>query len=352
MNWSKYALHNNPYLPYNETVNLHRWEILGYSSEERPILSMTLGNGPKRICIWAGMHGNEITGLHIVLRLIELFQNNQVDFDQYTLHCIPVINPDAYVRYSRRNGLGIDLNRDFRSFQTIESAKLIGWIKMIEPELCFNLHDQRTIFHLNGTSAFTSLLVPSEDEARTVSSLRKATMNRISNALVQLNQSLAGIGRYTDEFYPTAVGDYLMSEGIPNVLVESGVAKGDMHRNKAREFAVRLILSTLNADSTENGTYEALPLNQQGQLETVFTEVNYAFMSIDVAIKALHAVNGHVLDTIYVVDEIGDLEAKPRLKEIPSQDVSIADVLEIERPITGDFGSVVFEQGRIIAGSI
>ena len=352
MNWSQYALQNNPYIPYNEIVNRYTWDILGYSSEERPILSMKLGNGTKSVCLWAGMHGNETTGIHILFRLIELFQLNQLNLAEYSLHIIPVINPDAYVRYSRRNGLGIDLNRDFRSFQTIESAKLIGWIKMIEPELCFNLHDQRTIFHLNGTSAYTSLLVPSQNEAREVTELRQNVMYRLGNALTQMNQSMVGIGRYTDEFYPTAVGDYLMSEGIPNILIESGVAKTDWNRNKAREFGVKLILASLTADFRANHTYETLPLNQTGQLETVFTDVNYAFMSIDVAVKAIHAVNGHTIETIYVIDEIGDLEAKPRLQEISSSDVTIVDVLTLDRPITGDFGTVVFEEGRIIAGSL
>ena len=61
---------NNKYIPYNDLVKLYPWEIIGYSSEERPILSTSIGSGHRDICIWAGMHGNEITGIHIILELL------------------------------------------------------------------------------------------------------------------------------------------------------------------------------------------------------------------------------------------------------------------------------------------
>ena len=123
---SMYLIDKQWYIAYSQLQSIHDWEIIGYSSEERPLLSTSLGQGPRSICIWAGMHGNETTGIFIILSLIELFQKKQINLEGFTLHLIPVVNPDAYVRYSRRNGLGIDLNRDFASFQTIESAKLLG----------------------------------------------------------------------------------------------------------------------------------------------------------------------------------------------------------------------------------
>ena len=58
-----------------------------------------------------------------------------------------------------------------------------------------------------------------------------------------MNHDLTGVGRYTDEFYPTAVGDYLMSQGIPNILIESGVAKGDLDRTKHVNLVFRSFLN-------------------------------------------------------------------------------------------------------------
>ena len=347
-----YTYSNNQYLPYNELIGLYNWEILGYSSEERPILSTSIGTGNRKVCIWAGMHGNETTGIHMILELIEMLQSKQVDLSDFTLHIIPVINPDAYVRYTRRNGMGIDLNRDFRAFQTVESAKLIGWIRMHEPELCFNLHDQRTIFHVDGTSAFTSLLVPSSEISREVTPQRRAVMNRLGNALTAMEHNLSGVGKYTDEFYPTAVGDYLMSRDIPNILIESGVAKGDLNRTQAREFGVQVIINTLKSDTEDCQVYDELPVNQQGQLEWVFTNVLYAHMRVDVAVKRVVAMNGHHKAVIYTVDDLGDLASRPRLYEIDGTAVGLAEALIVDRPITGDFGSVVFEDGIIISGKL
>lgn len=347
-----YTYKNNQYLPYNELIGLYNWDIIGYSSEERPIVSAVLGDGTRDICIWAGMHGNETTGIHIILQLIEMFQSKQINAAGFKLHIIPVINPDAYVRYTRRNGMGVDLNRDFRSFQTIESAKLIGWLRMIEPELCFNLHDQRTIFHVNGHSAFTSLLVPSSESTREITPLRRRIMNRLGNALDAMNQDLIGVGRYTDEFYPTAVGDYLMSQGIPNILIESGVAKGDLDRTRAREFGVQLILHSLAASEDPITAYDELPLNEKGQLEWVFTGVLYAHMRVDVAVKRVLAMNGHNKAVIYTVDDLGDLAARPRLYEIDGSQIGLTEALSVERPITGDFGTVVFEDGIIVSGQL
>ena len=58
---------NNEYIPYNELISLYPWETIGYSSEERPIVYASIGSGERDICIWAGMHGNETTGIHIIL---------------------------------------------------------------------------------------------------------------------------------------------------------------------------------------------------------------------------------------------------------------------------------------------
>ena len=343
---------NNKYIPYNDLVKLYPWEIIGYSSEERPILSTSIGSGHRDICVWAGMHGNETTGIHIILELLHKFQLNEWPERDFKLHFIPVINPDAYVRYTRRNAIGIDLNRDFRAFRTIESAKLIGWIRAKNPELCFNLHDQRSIYHVRGVSAFTSLLVPSSEKIQRITPIRRSLMNRLGNGLEKIENDLIGVGRYSDKYYPTAVGDYLMSVGIPNILIESGVSPGDMSRNNAREFGVELIHKTLLASDEPCKTYDQLPLNQEGQLEWVCTDVLYANMRVDVAVKRLEVLNGHVIVSTFITDDLGDLSHRPRLFEFNGKGIVLSEPLTVDYPITANFGSVIFEDGRLISGDI
>lgn len=338
------------YIPYNELISSYKWEIIGYSSEERPILSTHLGHGERRICIWAGMHGNETTGVFIILKLLRELQLKQPDLlTKFSFHVIPVVNPDAYVRYSRRNGVGIDLNRDFRAFQTLESAKLIGWIKMVDPELCFNLHDQRTIFHVNGKPAFTSLLVPSADQNRLLSPVRSELMGRLGAALDKIDPNVElNIGRYSDEYYPTAVGDYLMSQNIPNILIESGVDHLDWNRLHARDFGVDVILNTIITNETNISRYLNIPENQTGMLELVFTNVTYARMKVDIAIKRVPIVVGHEQLILYKVDDIGDLASRPRHLSIPCINARVDDVLEIDHSVTADFEEYIFENGVLI----
>ena len=347
---TSYINNKDWFIPYNQIFSDFDWQVIGYSSEEHPILSYKIGSGNRKACLWAGMHGNETTGIFVLLALIDLFQKKHIELGDWELNIVPVINPDAYVRYSRRNGLGVDMNRDFRSFQTLESSKLIGWIRMINPDLCFNLHDQRTIFRAGNASAYTSLLVPSFNEERTINDQRRDLMNVVGNAIDTMGISLEGIGRYTDEFYPTAVGDYLMKEGIPNILIESGVAKGDLLRLKARKFALDFILSALTFDTKSSKIYDRLPINTQGQFEWVFTNVLYARMRVDVAIKQIRYVNGHHSEIRYAVDDIGDLASRPRLLEMDGTGVSLSEPLQLDGPATGDFGDYIFENGVLVHG--
>ena len=130
-------------------------------------------------------------------------------------------------------------------------------------------------------------------------------MNRLGNALKQSENHRKGVGRYTDKYYPTAVGDYLMSSDIPNFLIESGVSSGDMlHESRHVNLELKLFKNLLALDE-HCEVYDQLPLNEKGQLEWVITDVLYANMRIDVGLKRVVAMNGHVKASIYMVDDLG-----------------------------------------------
>jgi hypothetical protein len=173
-------------------------------------------------------------------------------------------------------------------------------------------------------------------------------MNRLGNALSSLNVPLNGIGRYSDEFYPTAIGDYLMAQGIPNVLFESGVSVDDFERKKARIFGLNVMVALLLATDEPSTVYDQLPQNKEGLLEWVFTGVLYARMRIDIALKRVYYVNGHAQGMYYMVDEIGDLASRPRMKETNGAAMALSAPLIIGQPITAVLGSMVFEDGLIV----
>ena len=239
--WIHYA-HISPLL--RELSKKAKTDILGNSENGTPIHSLQFGSGKKRILIWSQMHGNESTGTKALFDLFNCFtntENNQIAtiLKECTILCIPMLNPDGSFKYTRENANGIDLNRDAIAQKATESKLLRSVLEDFNPDFCFNLHDQRTIFGVEGTenSATISFLAPSEEITRKITNGRKETMNVIISMNALLQQVIPNqIGRYTDEFYPTATGDNFQKLGFNTVLIEAGHFSDDYDREAARKF--------------------------------------------------------------------------------------------------------------------
>lgn len=228
-------------------------QLLGKSELGTPIHSVQFGNGAKRILIWSQMHGNESTGTKAMFDLLNCFKAyDSSSLEEISKSCtvlyIPMLNPDGALNYTRENANDIDLNRDAVALKAIESQILRQTLDDFNPQYCFNLHDQRTIFGVEGTKnpATISLLAPSEETTRTITSGRKATMNVIVAINDTLQQVIPNhIGRYTDEFYPTATGDVFQQLGHNTILIEAGHYPDDYERDVVRKFNFMALLSGL-----------------------------------------------------------------------------------------------------------
>ncbi|SPQ98411.1 Peptidase M14 carboxypeptidase A domain-containing protein [Plasmodiophora brassicae] len=67
--------------------------------------------GP-RVCLSAAMHGDEVTGVGVLFRLVERVEPGHL---HGTLIIMPVLNPDGFRLRRRGNAYGKDLNRAFAS---------------------------------------------------------------------------------------------------------------------------------------------------------------------------------------------------------------------------------------------
>jgi hypothetical protein len=238
-------------------------EQLGLSEKQRPIYTLKIGSGKKRILVWSQMHGNESTATRALFDLFNCFSNAtdstlETILKECTLVFIPMLNPDGAQAYTRVNGNNIDLNRDAVNRVAKESKLLRTILDDFDPQFCFNLHDQRTIFGVEGTKnpATISFLAPSEEETRALTNGRKQTMNVII-AMNRLLQKMIPnfVGRYTDEFYPTATGDNFQKLGYNTILIESGHYPNDYQREITREYTFYAILQGLYHIATSN-TFE------------------------------------------------------------------------------------------------
>ena len=223
---------------------------LGTSEKEIPIYKLKIGTGKKRILLWSQMHGNESTGTKALFDLFNCFLNAtehelQMILETCTLVFIPMLNPDGAEVYTRLNGHHIDLNRDAVHRKAKESNLLRGVLEAFDPQFCFNLHDQRTIFNVQHTKnpATISFLAPSEEETRGLTKGRKETMHVIIAMNAMLQKVIPNcVGRYTDEFYPTATGDNFQKLGYNTILIESGHYPNDYLREASRKYTFFSIL--------------------------------------------------------------------------------------------------------------
>ncbi|NVJ89538.1 MAG: DUF2817 domain-containing protein [Flavobacteriaceae bacterium] len=225
---------------------------IGKSELNTSIYSLTIGTGKKRVLLWSQMHGNESTGTKALFDLFNCFIKDKeklnIILNNCTLVFIPMLNPDGAQAYTRVNANNIDLNRDAVDKKAVESNVLRKVLDSFKPQFCFNLHDQRTIFGVEGTEnpATISFLAPSEEITRKVTEGRKETMNVIVAMNTVLQEMIPNcVGRYTDEFYPTATGDNFQKLGYNTILIESGHFPKDYNREISREYTFYAILEGL-----------------------------------------------------------------------------------------------------------
>jgi protein MpaA len=67
-----------------------------------------------RICLCAGIHGDEPAGVETILRLLEDSSLLKEMIGKLHLTILPCINPYGFEHNTRTNGRGLDLNRQFR----------------------------------------------------------------------------------------------------------------------------------------------------------------------------------------------------------------------------------------------
>ena len=226
-------------------------EIIGYSEQNRPIYSVSVGKGATKILIWSQMHGNESTctkALFDVFNFLKLTSRNYI-LNHCTLLIIPILNPDGAEVYTRHNANNVDLNRDATQLSQKESKVLRKVFDAFKPDYGFNMHDQRTLFNVGQSDkpATVSFLAPAQDDKLSVTRNRLRAMSVIHQMNLGLQQLIPGqIGRFDDAFNINCVGDYFQAQGVATILFEAGHFSDDYNREQTRKFVALSILKALS----------------------------------------------------------------------------------------------------------
>ncbi len=246
-------------------------ETIGFSVKDIPIKAITVGSGPKKIFMWSQMHGNESTTTKAVFDLLNFLGSNSL-FENCTIKIIPILNPDGAKAYTRINANKIDLNRDAIDQSQPESRILREYYEKFNPDFCFNLHDQRTIFNVGNAQspATLSFLAPAHDDIRSISSTRELSMQLIAAMNEQLQKLIPGqVGRYDDAFNPNCIGDTFQMQGTPTILFEAGHFQEDYEREQTRFYVFYALLTALRVISNDGihhfgkEDYFAIPENSK-----------------------------------------------------------------------------------------
>ena len=253
---------------------------VGRSYANREIYQMEFGSGPLRIFLWSQMHGDEPTATSALIDMFTFLQKNR-DKDwvkaieqNLTIRAVPMVNPDGADVYQRRNSLGIDINRDARNLVTTEARLLKSLRDAWQPEIGFNLHNQQSLTTVGNTNkqAAISFLVVYGDEAKTLTPGLDRNRRLVVAMTQALNNFIPGhIGRYGDEWTPSAFGDSFSSWGTPVILIETGALHGKDEMQLVKMNFVALMTSMkLLADGGFAGfdpnEYETIPNNTSGRI--------------------------------------------------------------------------------------
>ena len=253
---------------------------VGRSEQGREIFQIEWGKGPKKVFLWSQMHGDEPTATSALIDMFTFLQKNR-DKDwvkaieqNLTIRAVPMVNPDGADVYQRRNSLGIDINRDARNLVTTEARLLKSLRDAWQPEIGFNLHNQQSLTTVGNTNkqAAISFLVVYGDEAKTLTPGLDRNRRLVVAMTQALNNFIPGhIGRYGDEWTPSAFGDSFSSWGTPVILIETGALHGKDEMQLVKMNFVALMTSMkLLADggftAFDPNEYETIPNNTSGRI--------------------------------------------------------------------------------------
>ena len=333
----------------NPDNNRLRAEVIGRSFLGRDITAWRWGEGKIKLLLWSQMHGNEPTATMALADLMSfLCQEGGESGDlrrrleqNLQLIMVPMLNPDGAEQFSRYNAQGVDINRDALRQHTPEMQALMELVRNFEPHYCFNLHDQRNIFAAGDQPlpATISFLAASATPEREITPVRKQAMDLIvcMNEVVQ--RELPGqCGRYSDEFYPRALGDNFHRMGTPCVLIESGAAMNDPLRDEARRLNFLCLLEVMGylCERTEVSTeaiqrYQAIPENRELYYDVVYRQATLRYRGYEQITDLALLVEEHPdeetneLVNHYIIKEIGDLSYHYGLKELRNTLLEFSD---------------------------
>lgn len=237
---SQHDIENTADWQYASRTTCHTISTIGYSVQGRPINAYYFGSGATTILYTGAIHGNEQSSRYVTRQWIDELESKARDIPaDRQIVVIPVVNPDGIARSGRNNANGVNLNRNFPTFNWTSDTPVSGGTveagaggpaPLSEPEskvlanFTMNLQPRFVVtYHSKGS------LVNSNDVSISVGLGRQyaqlARYGYISNAATNETFGFTMTGTYED---------WLMERGVPAILIELNTDTGyHFSQNKA-----------------------------------------------------------------------------------------------------------------------
>lgn len=335
----------NNITPILSSYKIGKFEEIGKSAEAKSIYSYQIGSGSIKILVWSQMHGNESTTTKALFDFFN-FLNSQdnlakVFLSRFTFYAIPILNPDGAEKYTRVNANEVDLNRDFQDLTQPESKVLRRIYDEFQPDFCYNLHDQRTIFGVGDTNkpATVSFLAPSYNEEREINDVRQKAMD----VILKMNQALqllipGQIGRFDDGFNINCTGDTFTYLGTPTILFEAGHYAEDYQRENTRKYIFIALISGLmgiyenDIVCKEISDYFNIPQNKPTFYDFIYKNINIYYDNKQIitnfAFQFTELLENNAISFVAKLVEIGELIGKKGHFEFDAENASYSDDFE------------------------
>lgn len=241
---------------YADRYEVRTFEEVTYRGERYPLLLVRSGRAARTLLVLAGVHGNEQAGLLAIPEVLDRFDARREALSGVELVVLTPVNPVGAAHFSRYNGDGFDINRDFVRFTTREARAVRRVFDEVAPDFQIALHEGPQ----DATFMFTNRLVDEGLARALLDAMREggttlATENYFGSTLEPPGYSPTGdVGHWvhwvwakTLEMKPS--GSWAEDRGVPEITLESSWRADD------RETRVRghvdLVMATLERLAAE-----------------------------------------------------------------------------------------------------
>jgi hypothetical protein len=159
-------------------LSLYEIGQVSYPGFEAPLWRVLFRPHPgvkHKILISAGIHGNEPAGAECALRFVEAIARSPEKYKDIAFDIIPLVNPWGWAHDIRFNQAGIDINRDFATFDSQEAQIVRHTLGNNQFSMMFDLHEDP--FTSTNTGSQTGRLPGRSSPPSTAWGIR---LNRIS----------------------------------------------------------------------------------------------------------------------------------------------------------------------------